>query len=88
MVQIRTNIKRMMKLKKQLEELSYTMEYSSVSLLGFQLTRADVDTTLMVIEMTLNGFNPYIEMPLAKTSLNLLEKSGAIEKIEFSHSWI
>lgn len=86
MKEIKINIKKMAQLQKKLELLSLSMEYNSVKLLGFTLSRSDVDITLMVIEMTLNGLNPYNEMPLAETSLSLLEKAGAIKQVEYDYN--
>lgn len=75
------NLQKAVELLWEVEEKLSTMEHSSIRFKGNTMTRSDMDTLKMMLEMVLEGVDVVNQMPLAIDTIELMKKQGvAIER--------
>lgn len=74
------NLQKAVELLWQVEEKLSTMEHNSIRFKGRTMTRSDMDTLKMMLEMVLEGVDVVNQMPLAIDTIELMKEQGvAIE---------
>lgn len=74
------NLQKAVELLWQVEEKLSTMEHNSIRFKGSTMTRSDMDTLKMMLEMVLEGVDVVNQMPLAIDTIELMKEQGvAIE---------
>ena len=75
------NLQKAVELLWEVEEKLSTMEHSSIRFKGSTMTRSDMDTLKMMLEMVLEGVDVVNQMPLAIDTIELMKEQGvAIER--------
>lgn len=78
---VQYNQQRAVELLSEVEEKSSTMENNSVRFKGSTMTRSDMDTLEMMLEMVLRGIDAVNEMALATDTIELMKKQGVVIEI-------
>ena len=74
------NLQKAVELLWQVEEKLSTMEHNSIRFKGSTMTRSDMDTLKMMLEMVLEGVDVVNQVPLAIDTIELMKEQGvAIE---------
>ena len=75
---VQYNQQRAVELLSEVEEKLSTMEHNSIRFKGSTMTRSDMDTLEMMLEMVLRGVDAVNEMALATDTIELMKKQGVV----------
>lgn len=78
---VQYNQQRAVELLSEVEEKLSTMEHSSIRFKGNTMTRSDMDTLEMMLEMVLRGVDAVNEMALATDTIELMKKQGVVVEV-------
>ena len=78
---VQYNQQRAVELLSEVEEKLSTMENHSVRFKGNTMTRSDMDTLEMMLEMVLRGIDAVNEMALATDTIELMKKQGVVVEV-------
>ena len=78
---VQYNQERAVELLSEVEEKLSTMEHSSIRFKGNTMTRSDMDTLEMMLEMVLRGVDAVNEMALATDTIELMKKQGVVVEV-------
>ena len=78
---VQYNQQRAVELFSEVEEKLSTMEHNSIRFKGSTMTRSDMDTLKMMLEMVLRGVDAVNEMALATDTIELMKKQGVVIEV-------
>lgn len=78
---VQYNQQRAVELLSEVEEKLSTMEHNSIRFKGNTMTRSDMDTLEMMLEMVLRGVDAVNEMALATDTIELMKKQGIVIEV-------
>ena len=78
---VQYNQQRAVELFSEVEEKLSTMEHNSIRFKGNTMTRSDMDTLKMMLEMVLRGVDAVNEMALATDTIELMKKQGVVIEV-------